>query len=509
MTVTRCGSSDSGPNIDRSVPLTLTQQGACNVDLAETPPHVTIYGADAGDFLADRFSLASGDFNDDGIDDLLIGAPLADGPANRRENAGEAYIVFGSSDPPPTIDLADPGTPSISGIMPDENLGFTVAAGDINGDNVDDAIIGARFASPEGRANAGAVYVLLGSQRLSNELDLANHDADVTVIGGAAAQRVSIALSTGDINGDGIDDILIGATGFDGPDGGRRDAGAALVVLGDIALPAQIDLAETSPYLAVHGESAGDSIPNYLAAGDLNSDGADELIIGGPAVDAPGRENAGRVYAVEHGKGGQVDLANENVVTITGGERKDGLGFEVASADLNGDGVDDLIIGARDADGPLDQVNNGGEVHVFFGGDRLPRSADLRDEPSDLMIHSTNPDDSLGFSVAVGDIDGNGIDDILAGAPFADGCANQRPNAGDVYVIAGRRTVPASITVDNAGDQTYFGISAGDTAGFSLASADFDGDRRQDLVIGALQADGPNDDRPDAGEVYVILQGRP
>ncbi|MFQ5474101.1 MAG: FG-GAP repeat protein, partial [Dehalococcoidia bacterium] len=113
---------------------------------------------------------------------------------------------------------------------------------------------------------------------------------------------------------------------------------------------------------------------------------------------------------------------------------------------------------------------------------------------------------SLGFSVATGDLDGDGIDDILAGAPLADGCNNGSADAGDVYVISGRDTVPESIALDNAGDLTYFGGGAGDVAGFSVTAADFDGDGRKDLVIGALQADGPDDSRPDAGEVYVILR---
>ena len=506
--VAACGGSDSDPKIERSLPLTLSQQDSCNVDLATTPPHVTIFGADAGDFLADRFSLAAGDFNDDGADDLLIGAPLADGPGNSRDNAGEAYIVFGRAEPPSVIDLAEVETLTVFGQNPGDNLGFTVAVGDLNADGIDDALIGARFASPEGRANAGAVYVLSGKTSLADDLDLARQPADFTVIGSVASQLLSIALASGDLNGDGVDDLLIGAAGADGPDGDRRDAGSAIAILGGASLPTLIDLASESPALTVHGATAGDSIPNYLAAGDLDSDGDDELIVGAPAVNTPDREDAGRTYVIKYnGDGEVVDLAqSDDVMTITGGERKDALGFEVASGDVNGDGAADLIVGARDADGPADQINNGGEIHVFFGGDDLPRSVDLKEGSSDLMIHSTNPGDSLGFSVAVADLNGDGIDDILAGAPLADGCDNGAINAGDVYVILGRETVPESIALDNAGDLTYFGASADDVAGFSVAAADFNGDGREDLVIGALQADGPDDSRPDAGEVYVILQ---
>ena len=208
-------------------------------------------------------------------------------------------------------------------------------------------------------------------------------------------------------------------------------------------------------------------------------------------------------------KGGQTDLAAEgDFREMSGGSRKDALGFQVAIGDVNGDRYADVIAGARDADGPNDAMNNAGEVHVWLGGKQLPRSRDLADASSDSVIVGSNPGDSLGFSVTAADFNGDGLADILAGAPMADGCGDAATGAGDAYVVFGRDPLPRAFYLKDGGDLTFLGSHTDDGLGFSLATGDFNGDGVADVVLGAIQADGPDGQRPDAGEAYVVLGHR-
>ena len=499
-----CGGDDGAPTVPEGT-LVLGPQETCSRDLAAAPPDVRVFGATAGDYLADRFSLAAADFNADGFADALVGAPLADGPDGSRENSGEAYIIFGSAEPAATVDLAQGAGVTVTGENPGDNLGFTVAAGDVNGDGRDDAIIGARFASTATAPAAGKAYVVLGRQGLSGVFDTANGDQDATITG-RAGYYLTIALAAGDIDGDSIDDIVLGAGGMAGPANDRPTAGGAVVVLGSAGL-GDTDLGRATPFFRVYGASSGDNLPNHLATGDLDGDGRVELIIGGPLVDAELREDAGAAYIVPVPEdGGEVDLAaDRGFQRVTGGARKDMLGFEVAAGDVNGDGVTDAIIGARDADGPGDELNNAGEVHILFGGDGVPEGRDLLDTRSDVLITSGDPTDSLGFGVATGDVNGDGVTDVLAGVPVADSCENARLDGGDAYAVLGRSDWPAVVTLKGAGDLTFLGVEEGDELGFSVAAGDFNGDGVADVMLGALQADGPENSRADAGELYIIF----
>ena len=498
------GSGDEPPPVPQET-LVLGPQEACAQDIAATPPDVTVYGAGAGDYLADRFSLASGDFNDDGFADALVGAPLGDGPDESRENAGEAYIILGSSQPATTVDLAQGAPVTIVGENAGDNLGFTVAAGDVNGDGRDDAIVGARFASTGEAQAAGKAYVIFGREDLSGRFDTATGAQDATIIG-RSGDYLGIALATGDVNNDDIDDILLGASGMAGPNGDRPTSGGVVIVLGSTGLAAT-DLRQTDPFFRVFGAASGDNLPNHLGAADLDGDGRAELIIGAPLVDGEQREDAGAAYLVPvPADGGELDLAGRSgFEQITGGTRKDMLGFQVAAGDVNDDGVSDAIIGARDADGVGDAINNAGEVHVLFGGDRIPGARDLLNDKTDVIVAGGDANDSVGFSVAEGDVNGDGITDVLIGAPVADSCDNTRPDAGDAYAILGRTDWPEGITLKGAGNMTFLGAEEGDELGFSIAAGDFNGDGLADVMLGALQADGPGNARLDGGELYIIL----
>lgn len=484
---------------------------SCPDDLTEERADTTIFGAQTGDYLADRFSLASGDFNGDGFADLLIGAPLADGPTEDRDRAGEAYVLFGGPSLPPAIDLAEGAADlTLFGQDTKDNLGFTVAAGDVNGDGIDDVLVGARFATDRGRASVGAAYAVYGRPDLDGSVDIAESQQDLTIVGEDAGDFWGIALAAGDVNGDGYDDIILGGSSADGPGNKRRDTGAVAVILGSEELDGRLDMGLNQPYFTVHGARGGDGLPNIVTAGDFDGDGRQELLIGAPSADArdPTREQPGAAYIVDvPDDGGNLDLASaENFTSIAGADQRDGLGFFVAAGDVNGDGIDDVLVSARDADGTGNQRNNAGEVHVLFGSPELPSSIDLASKSLDATVFGADMTDSLGFTVATGDLKGDGVRDILTGAPVADSCRNALVDGGEVYAIAGGAGLSDTIDLAEGGfEHIFLGEEAGDELGFSLATGDINGDGKDDIIAGALLADGPKNDREDAGQAYIIL----
>jgi hypothetical protein len=192
------------------------------IDLA-TEADLTIQGAAANDQSGISVS-GAGDVDGDGIDDLIIGA----------RGANASYVVFGATDLAGTIDLADPANGAdliLQGAAGDDSGRSVSGAGDVNGDDVDDLIIGAPAADPNGRFQAGASYVVFGTdQGFPATIDLAS-DADLTIQGAAERDYSGISVSgAGDVDGDGIDDLIVGAFGADPND--RDYAGASYVWFG-------------------------------------------------------------------------------------------------------------------------------------------------------------------------------------------------------------------------------------------------------------------------------------
>ncbi|MEX2390953.1 MAG: FG-GAP repeat protein [Dehalococcoidia bacterium] len=506
-----CGSADGGgtPSATVSIPGRSPALPDCSLDLASQQPLTVVYGGFEVDYLGDRFSLASGDFNDDGFDDALIGAPLADGPGDSRLNSGEAYILFGAETLPRSVDADVYDDFVVYGKAPQDNLGLSVAAGDVNGDGIDDVLVGARFASPAGRGNAGETYVIFGSAGLSASVDTAAGDADVTISGIDPGDFSGIVVDAAEVTGDDADDIIIGAIAGGGERNERPRAGEVYVVEGARDLPATIDLSEDEPFFTIFGASVDDALPGRLAAGDVDGDGRAEIVAGAP-LGTPGGEvtlaAAGLAYviAVPAG-GGTLDLAADApLLSVRGARLRDGLGHALAVADVNDDGTGDVIVSARDADGPAGDRNNAGEVYVFYGGDELQGAIDLAGEEPDVRITGTDTDDSLGFSLTTANLTGDGAADIVVGAALADSCGNSRAEAGEVYLIEGG---DLGTMVDLLADRSQpflFGAETHDELGFSLATGDFNGDGTPEVIAGALLADGPDDARENAGEAYIV-----
>ena len=366
-----------------------------------------------------------------------------------------------------------------------------------------------------GLANAGGAYVVFGSPDLSGTVDTALGEQNFTVMGAHGGDFLGYALAAGDVNGDGVDDIIVAAPGADGPDNARDGAGEAYVVFGSPELTGTIDVGQDQQNFTILGAGADDFLANFAASGDVNGDGIDDILLGTHMADGPEAQRAdGGVAYVIFGSSelkGTVDLASgDRFLSIWGADASDWLGFVLTAADVDGDGVDDLLISARNADGLDNNRNNAGEVYVIFGSAELPSRIDVAEETPGVTIAGSDPNYLFGHSLASGDVNGDGLADVLVGAP----AANSREKAGQILVFPGSAQWPATVDAALGQEQmsapgqqvlTILGAEPEDELGFSVASGDVNGDGMDDIIGGALLADGPDNARPDAGEAYVIF----
>ena len=489
--------------------LNVWSQALTEIDFAVQEADFTVISRDTGDGLGSPNAIALGDFNGDGIIDLLLGAPGGDGPDDRRTDAGEAYILFGRPDLPPTFDVDGVPGPDviIYGRDPGDRLGSGVAAGDVNGDGIDDVILGAPGGDGPAniRDNVGETVVLLGGFDLLGMIDLKRAQPALTVYNNRQRSEFGTALLALDLNGDGIDDLVMAD-----PSANSR-TGAVYVVYGRIDLPDRVDIARAAQVsVIIQGADRGDALGSSLAQGDLNADGILDLVIGAPRADGPGnsRPDAGETYAIF----GRFDLPHEidlgtiaADVTIYGADTQDRLGTSVAAGDVSGDGRDDLLVGAPGGSGPNNIRGSAGEVYVYFGRSEWPSVLDTRQDAGrpERLIFGARPLDNAGSAVAAADLDFDGLADAIIGAKGGRGPDGQRAGAGNVFVLRSTQELPDVVDLSVMVDLVVYGASAGDALGSSLAGADLTGLGEGILLMGAPGADSPGNG-PDAGAVYAL-----
>lgn len=485
------------------------------IDLAVTEPRFAVYGADPGDMRSDIPAIALGDFNGDDVQDLLIGARFGEGPDNSREDAGEAYVIFGSSGLKDALDLAQEAPDvTIYGAKPGDNLGFWVASGDLDNDGIDDIIVSSpsSFGPPEPRTSSGEVYVIYGSRSLPPVIDIAEGQQDVTFIGAEGGGRLGDALAVGDVNGDRIDDLVLGAP-FAGrmpgaPVGGpRTEEGRVYVTFGSPSLPKTVSTRLDQQDYTIAGVEAFDETGDAVAVGDVNGDGVGDIVVVAEAADGPDnvRNNAGEafVFLGSPELGGLASIADGNqALTILGAESQDTLGFSVDTADINGDGIDDILLGARLADGPNNTRDIAGEAYVIFGSRELGGTLDLAHDAPDIAIIGAHTGGLLGAFVAVGDVNSDGFGDLILGQPLGQSGGKR---SGQVSIVFGSKALAGTIDLAETGpDILLVGANTDDRFGSPVVVGDVSGGDGPELVAMAPDAEGSAETRQDVGAVYVL-----
>ncbi|MCW5736589.1 MAG: FG-GAP repeat protein [Enhydrobacter sp.] len=450
-------------------------------------------GVRGDDFTGASVSSA-GDINGDGFDDVIVGASNA-------ASGGGAYVVFGKARGfADNFDLSKLNGRTgflLQGKSSDIAGSSVASAGDVNGDGLDDMIVGA----PGNGGGRGAAYVVFGKRTpFASKVNLAKlngTDGFRLVAGVDVSSGGQSVASAGDLNGDGFDDLLMGS----------GSGAKTYVVFGKasgFAANVNLELLNGADgFLLKYNSGDGGNGVKVSSAGDVNGDGFDDLIVGSPDADM----RRGEAYVVFGKASGFDSRVYPDQLDGTDGFRLHGGFADIAGAvcsagDFNGDGFDDLIVGA-----PGDPVYLGlfGTAYVVFGkASGFSADIDLTQlkGASGFKISASSSVDALGFSVsAAGDVDGDGLADLILSAPFG---GDER---GTSYILFGKESgLPGNLILDAPRDARVLrltGEAAHDFSGWSVSGAgDVNGDGRDDLVVGAPAADTNGSS---SGQAYVVF----
>ncbi len=371
----------------------------------DTRPSLTLDGEAENDFFGQSVS-SRGDLNGDGVCDLAVGAPFS------TQQTGRAYVFLGGAS------ASTRPSSTLSGAAPGADFGRSVAiVGDVNGDGFDDLLVGASSALAGG-APSGRAYLYLGGEPFDTT-------ADLTLDGGATGDQFGrVVAAAGDVNGDGFADFLVGAPRADAM--GAADSGAVYLYLGGTTPDGTADL-------VVRGTTMDDVLGASLSpGGDIQGDGYADFLVGSPQR----MQSAGSVYVFAGSP--TVSATPQRTLTGTvGAGPGESLGRAVAGAgDVNGDGFDDVLVGS-----PFFTVNGelaAGRVFLHLGG-----PSGLVETPAATFSGSIS-NDNLGDAVAgAGDVDGDGLDDFLLGAPQAPFMGRGGPGTAFLY-LGSRATIGAA-----------------------------------------------------------------
>lgn len=387
------------------------------------------------------------------------------------------------------------------------NIGNATASGDINGDGLDDFIIGAYRADVNFFASAGKIYIVFGTDegiRASTDLSTLDGTNGFVVNGNNTSYQIGKTLSSGDVNGDGIDDVIIGAPFAE------SERGHVYVVYGKSSFSASVGVGSLSGTvgLTVKGIGGTNQAGSSVSSGDINNDGINDILIGASKADPNEVNSAGQTYVVYGSNGFSntffiSDLDGTNGFTINGNANTIFSGGDLSSGDFNNDGIDDVLIGATGAKSA--GLTKGGAFVLFGKSTAFATTIELSslDGDNGFSIFGISGGDTFGSSVANGDVNGDGTDDLVIGA---ENLEIPWTKAGEAYVIFGKNSYASSIDLSSLDGTNGFkltGITIQDRAGIDVTSGDVNGDNFDDVIVGAPEADAGDIDK--AGATYVVF----
>lgn len=403
------------------------------------------------------------DLSGDGYVEIAVSGPT-------YLDAGEVMIFSGAA-----ISTGSAGFIGSMEGQSGEYLGYSLAmSSDINGDGSADLLAGApRYSGVV--ENGGRVLLTSG---INDGLEPA-----VVFTASTTNGQIGTALASGgDMNGDGLSEVLINGELFDDTGSYYRDGGVYLV-MGSPKMPAEVALEESAIWVPGESYSAAGLSMTF---GDFNDDGYDDAAVGAPY----GNSYYGRVYVINGGPDtpSLKSLATADLI-LTGASYYDLFGWLVAAGDLTGDGVDDLAVGSPTASYSWDYS---GAVTVFDG------QAGLKAINS---YYGEFDDHQLGSGLAMADINNDGISDLLVGAVAAH--KNLKTKSGRSYAIYGGGTLPSSTAIETAALTQVYGANTNDYIGRATLGTDINLDGATDLIVASGYTD--YEDTADSGSLFILF----